>query len=847
MLAISLLLGSALLGTWLTRRVLRDRLDFFEQAMWGTVVGWVLSALLIYALARWQGQLSYSLVLWSTIILSIAGVFLTVTELRGKRISLSSIPEYRCYLGLIILLLVLAPIYWRLLSVQVFPHYEGGIYSGSADNDLAFHAALTSSFAFGKNFPPTYILLPPEPLSYPYLADFHAAVLMTTGLNLRAAFIITALILGVLTAGLFYALALRIAQSQLAATVATLLFFLNGGLGFIYFFRDWWQSGKGLLAFFNTLHVNYAKMPERGIHWTNLIADTLVPQRTSLFGLPLAFMIFTLFAIVWRQRNDENKALDERQSLIALMVAGTLAGVLPLFHTHTYVAVGLVSIGLFALRPRRAWFAFWTPAVLLAAPNLLTLYGRASDSGIVHVLFGWTGHDEKFFPIYLLRNLGLPLLLAIPAWWAAPRQWRKFYLAFLVPLAATFIVVISPSVFDNGKLIYYWHALNSIFIAMWLIKLATVHRQKAIALLLTIPCVLTAVLVFGSETNSTSRMFSDEELAAAVWVREHTPAHALFLAAPTLRQPVLSFAGRAVVNGAAPWVYSHGYEFRAREADVRRIYAGTVDAFDLIRYYNIDYIYFGEPERSDLPANTDFLEHNFAAVYRTPKITIYDARSATARPTNQPDRFRNPAPRELAGRIERDPFALIVAFPRTSFFVYRLFKPSYGTMPRRQEFLTAMSLLGRGLFIGAPDWEKQLETNRAVLLDDWTNSREFKQLYDGIDNAKFIETLLRNAGIEWSVNERSRLAAALDRQTESRQSALLAVVEDKNLYAREYDTAYVLVHFFGYLRRNPDDAPDRDLKGLMFWRDQLNRSGDYRVISRAFIESDEYRKLPPAP
>lgn len=847
MLAIFLLTGSALLGAWLTRRILRDRLDFIEHLLWGTVAGWVLSVLLIYALARWQGQLSYSLVLWCTIIMGIAGLSLTVVELRGKGISLSRIPEWRRYIGLIVLLLLLAPVYWQMLSLQVFPHYDGGIYSGSADNDLAFHAALTSSFAYGKNFPPTYILLPPEPLSYPYMADFHAAVLMVAGLSMRATFIITALLLGAITAGLFYALALRIAQSQRAATAATFLFFLNGGLGFIYFFRDWWQSGKSFLWFFNTLHANYARMPERAIHWPNVIADTMVPQRTILFGLPLAFMIFTLFAVVWRQGEDESKNRDGRQTLIPMIVAGTLTGLLPLFHTHTYVAVGLVSIGLFALRPRRAGLAFWTPAVLFAAPQLLTLFGRASEGGIVYLLLGWMGHDEKFFPLYLLRNLGLPLLLAIPAWWVAPRPWRKFYLAFLLPLAATFTVVISPNLVDNGKLIYYWHALNSILIGMALVKLATVDRQKTIALLLAVPCVLTALLVFRSETNGASRVFSDEELAAAAWAREHTPAHALFLAAPTLRQPVLSFAGRSVLNGAAPWVYSHGYDFRVREADVRRIYAGTVDAFDLISYYDIDYVYFGDQERTDLPVNADFLEHNFTAVYRTQKITIYDARSASERLANRTDGSRNPGPRELARRIERDPFALIVAFPRTSFFVYRLFKASYGRMPRRQEFLTAMSLLGRGLFVGAPGWEKQLEANRTLLLDDWTNSREFQRLYDGSTNAKFIETLLQNAGIDWSANERARLAAALDQQTESRQKLLLAVVEDSELYRREYATGYVLMHFFGYLRRNPDDPPDHDLKGLNFWREWLSHGGDYRMITRAFIESDEYRKLPPAP
>jgi hypothetical protein len=849
MLAVFFLIGSALLGVCLVRRITRDLLDGAEQIMWGLAGGWCLATVAVYLLARWQGQLTYKLILAATAAIWIAAALMILFELRRSNRTRSLFVWRRDYVGLGLILIILAPVYSQLLSRQVFPHREGGIYSGSADNDLAFHAAITSSFVYGKNFPPAYPLLPPEPLLYPYLPDFHAAVLMSSGLSMRAAFILVALILGAVTAGLFYSLALRIARSQRAATMATVLFLLNGGFGFIYFFRDWWQSNESFFAFFNSLHMNYAKISERGLHWTNLVADMLVPQRTSLFGLPLAFMIFTVFAFVWQRwhEDEEDKKGNAPRSFALMIVAGVLAGLLPLFHTHTYIGVGLVSVGLFALRPRREWLAFWTPAVLLAAPQLIPLSQRGAGSGIVHLFFGWLGHDESFFPLYLLRNLGLPLLLAIPAWWAAPRLWRKFYLAFLLPFAVTFLVVVSPNLYDNGKLIYYWHALNSVLVAMWLVNLATVHRQRVLASVLAILCVATALIVFRSETATSVRIFTDEELSAAGFARDHTAPHSLFLTAPTLRQPVLSFAGRAVLSSATAWLWSHGYEFREREADVRRIYAGAQDAFDLLRYYHVDYIYFGDAERSDLKVDAAFFDQNFMAVYRSPGIAIYDAHSSLkATPTNYRDGALNkPAPRELASRLERDPFSLIVDFPRTSFFVYRLCKASFGRMPRREEFMAAMSLLGRGLFVGTNGWQEQREINRTALLNDWTNTAEFKQLYDGKSNDEFVDALLRNAGIEWSAGDRYLLIKGLDSGTQSRQSALIDVVEDKDFYAREFNTAYVLVHFFGYLRRNPDDAPDFDLKGLNFWRDRLDGWGDYRIISRAFIESLEYQALLP--
>ena len=202
-------------------------------------------------------------------------------------------------------------------------------------------------------------------------------------------------------------------------------------------------------------------------------------------------------------------------------------------------------------------------------------------------------------------------------------------------------------------------------------------------------------------------------------------------------------------------------------------------------------------------------------------------------------------PRELSSRVWLDPFALIKEFDRTSFFVYRLAKASYGRIPSREEFMPAMTELGRGLLIGTSGWEGQLENNRTSLLNIWMKGDEFSKLYDGKTNAEFMDQLLKNSGVKWNQSKYDALLTSLDSQTASRQWALLMVTEDREFYEREYNTAYVLVHFFGYLRRNPSDPPDQDLRGLNFWLDVLNRSGDYRSISRAFLESDEYKNSKP--
>ena len=81
----------------------------------------------------------------------------------------------------------------------------------------------------------------------------------------------------------------------------------------------------------------------------------------------------------------------------------------------------------------------------------------------------------------------------------------------------------------------------------------------------------------------------------------------------------------------------------------------------------------------------------------------------------------------------------------------------------------------------------------------------------------------------------------------ARAQALRQVAEDPDLIAAERNRAFVLSQYFGYLRRNPDDAPEptRDYTGYDFWLTKLNQfKGDYNAAQmvKAFIASSEYRQ-----
>jgi hypothetical protein len=353
--------------------------------------------------------------------------------------------------------------------------------------------------------------------------------------------------------------------------------------------------------------------------------------------------------------------------------------------------------------------------------------------------------------------------------------------------------------------------------------------------------VLPGVVALQSDRHAYALVMTNEETATGDFIRAHTSPQALFLNAPTFSSPVTTLAGRSVVRGPTAWLASHSYDFRAREADVRRIYAGTADALELIRYYGIDYIYLGAHERG-MKANSAFFDENFRRVYQSSTIAIYDTHQLDDHP--RAGAANVPAPRDLSSRLDRDPDALLTQFPRTSFLVYRLIKASFGRLPRRTECMEAMSELVRGVRPGESGWETQLQINRQRLLTRWTNSSEFTRTYAEQTNAEFADKLISNANLRWSAERRQQLLHALDTGRLPRAAALSQIIDEKDFAAREYNTAYVLMHFFAYLRRDPGDPPDADLRGLIFWRDRLNTWHDYRAISLAFLESSEYNASP---
>ncbi len=165
---------------------------------------------------------------------------------------------------------------------------------------------------------------------------------------------------------------------------------------------------------------------------------------------------------------------------------------------------------------------------------------------------------------------------------------------------------------------------------------------------------------------------------------------------------------------------------------------------------------------------------------------------------------------------------------------------------RFNEFLPDTQEIGRGVVVGQPGWEQVLESNKQAYVNSFVQRTRFGSAYPGgMAAATFVDTLNGNAGNALSAAERDQLVAGLTSGAMTRAQVLRAVAEDSGLVNSETNRAFVLMQYFGYLRRNPNDAPDSDHTGYDFWLGKLNEfNGNFvnAEMVKAFIISGEYKE-----
>ncbi len=172
-------------------------------------------------------------------------------------------------------------------------------------------------------------------------------------------------------------------------------------------------------------------------------------------------------------------------------------------------------------------------------------------------------------------------------------------------------------------------------------------------------------------------------------------------------------------------------------------------------------------------------------------------------------------------------FFVEAEFQQSGSFVYRIYKGGLGRQPTYSEFT-----LDRSKVVGG------IESDKEVLLGNFVQRAEFRLTYpDAMTNEQFVNKLFDTAGLVPFGTERQQQIDAMN-SGKTRAQLVRDVVEIQVFKDREFNPSFVLMQYFGYLRRDPDPG------GYTFWLDVLNNRdrNNYRGIVCAFITSREYQE-----
>jgi hypothetical protein len=173
-------------------------------------------------------------------------------------------------------------------------------------------------------------------------------------------------------------------------------------------------------------------------------------------------------------------------------------------------------------------------------------------------------------------------------------------------------------------------------------------------------------------------------------------------------------------------------------------------------------------------------------------------------------------------------------FQQTGFYVYRIYKAGLGRRPSYLEFTPDRSRLLAN---------SSLDAEKIAYSLEFVQRSEFTGKYPLTSNGPaFVDALLQNvqtnSGVDL-IERREELLAVYHTgsdQTDSRARTLRTLADHDDFKAAEYNRAFVLAQYFGFLRREPDPA------GYTFWLSVLNgNSNNVRNMVCMFITSDEYQ------
>ena len=206
-------------------------------------------------------------------------------------------------------------------------------------------------------------------------------------------------------------------------------------------------------------------------------------------------------------------------------------------------------------------------------------------------------------------------------------------------------------------------------------------------------------------------------------------------------------------------------------------------------------------------------------------------------------------------------FFLSPEFQNTGYFVLRVYRGSLGRMPffggsgdnAKDEFTRDTAAVSAGIVVNDSLSPAVINANKQAFVNQFVTRSEFLAIYGSLNNTEYVDKLFQTTGVVPTSPERQQLIDGLGSGTETKASVLFKIVDGTNtitdgalvfetrygqvFYEQQFNPGFVQLEYFGYMKRDPDDA------GYAFWLGKLNQFGNFvnAEMVLAFISSPEYR------
>ena len=547
------------------------------------------------------------------------------------------------------------------LSRSMYQDAAGNLVTGYWIPDWSQHLITASSFSVAGNLPPQNPIMSGTPLYYPFIPDFTSAMLMRLGLTPGTSLWLPQAVLGVVLVVLVVSLAERLGARRSVGVLAVVICLLGGGLGFVGAFHDSCTTrgysssecsagyvlshpveGVGITAAtigalpgvaadqprsydgMPTLQPQGATPVFTDQEWYTPLFAWWLPQRTLMMGFAVVLAVLTLLFAAFA---------GVRARLWDVGVAGVLAGLLLVVHVQSLFALGIIVVGLAAMRWRRGWLVFAGVAAVVAAPRLVQLLGAPHGAAALGNQYPWfepgwmsnainsttlahtvtpstlaTGlagalrvpFTGTFWSFWFV-NLGIAVPLSVAVAIATlvrrlsgrrlgdrvilgiPGPLLRFLLACMPVFVVANVLVLQSWDWDNTKLLTYWYLGAALLIAavtvhLWrgvwrriltVVIVGSVLATGTLGVIRLLPFTPAAVSITGPYTVA-----SAAEMRMAVEVEARTADDAVFLGSPAFDDPIPLLTGRPVVMGYTGWLWSYGLDYAQRQHDVTQVLNG---------------------------------------------------------------------------------------------------------------------------------------------------------------------------------------------------------------------------------------------------------------------------------